>query len=545
MVAAEPPSPTVLTYSDSLQERDEVEESMSAEEEERLLAVGPTTTPTAGVRGTHDLVQAKRALRGFFAYSIASEIFVIVAGTLFLPVLLETYARENGKLGPDFTRHCPSSVGDAPIEEDQRCSVKVLGLLIDTASFSLYTYSASVLIQALTVISMGSLADDVRVRHRLLSPFWGLCVLIAVVANVSFGASIVCLNSYLPALGRSDPKVAMLERQMHEARARLKSVRSASSRRSSDAILSASQAVVRATDEYNTAKGLVTSHFSARAIAAGYAAGISALIFMLVPITLTNGTTWSLRCAIAGSGMLWALGTIPAAIYLRPSQVVAQEELPASSIGLLQSLRNGWAGLLSMLRDWRQLPTTFVYLSAWFLLSDAFATVTSTAILFAKTTLAMPTESLILIAILTPMSGIFGAVAFPRLQSETLHWSNLKMVMLLVACATSVPMWGIVALRTRWQIYLLSVVFGVVFGAFQAFSRTCFSELVPHTQSARWFGLYSITDKSSSFLGPLLVALITNATGEIRHGFWLILIMLLLRQASTHLAAHGDSSDIE
>lgn len=57
-----------------------------------------------------------------------------------------------------------------------------------------------------------------HVRHRLLSAFaligslltisfvllpsnssiWTLCVLIAVGANVSFGASIVCLNSYCP-----------------------------------------------------------------------------------------------------------------------------------------------------------------------------------------------------------------------------------------------------------------------------------------------------------------------------------------------------------
>ncbi|KAM0791541.1 hypothetical protein ACM66B_005989 [Microbotryomycetes sp. NB124-2] len=541
----------VLTTSTGDQTDSEtIDQRMSCEEARSLLSSSESGGTKSLNSNTWTARQAKRALRGFYSYSVASEIYVIVAATLFLPVLLETYARENGRLAPDFVEPCPSSTATEPSPDEQRCSVRIAGLHIDTASFSLYTYSASVFIQALTVISMGSLADNPRIRHQLLVSFafagslaimafvvvspqsslWGLCVVIAVVANVSFGASIVCLNSYLPALGRSDPAVVELQSAMQAARTRLKTVRALNGTASSgDALLFASQAAARATDEYDTAKALATSHISARAIAAGYASGISALILMLVPIIVSKGSTWSLRLAIAGSGLLWAGGTIPAMLYLKPSSDLI-EDLDESvwQRSFADSVKNGWSGLFSMLREWRRLPMTFVYLSGWFLLSDAFATVTSTAILFAKTTLAMSTSSLVLIAILTPMSGIVGAVFFPRLQRETLQWSNLKMVMLLVAFATVVPLWGIIALRTRWQIYLLSIVFGVVFGAFQAFSRTCFSELVPSSQSARWFGLYSITDKSSSFVGPLLVAAITNATGEIRHGFWLILTMLLL-----------------
>jgi len=97
-----------------------------------------------------------RLRRGFYAYSVASEVrcaracqapplpprlgsradrppppqvFVIVAGTLFLPVVLETYARENGRLAPAFEAPCPpSGLGQPPgggaEERDQaRCAV--------------------------------------------------------------------------------------------------------------------------------------------------------------------------------------------------------------------------------------------------------------------------------------------------------------------------------------------------------------------------------------------------------------------------------------
>jgi UMF1 family MFS transporter len=75
----------------------------------------------------------------------------------------------------------------------------------------------------------------------------------------------------------------------------------------------------------------------------------------------------------------------------------------------------------------RKLKNTFIYLSAWFLLSDGrqflslrcltalligrsvgFTTITSTAILFRKTVHCMPPSSLILIGIFTPTSGILG-----------------------------------------------------------------------------------------------------------------------------------------
>lgn len=101
------------------------------------------------------------------------------------------------------------------------------------------------------------------------------------------------------------------------------------------------------------------------------------------------------------------------------------------------------------------------------------------------------------------------------------------MLLLLVSLSLLVPLWGLVALRSAAQMYALAVVFGSLYGSYQAFSRACFAQIVPASQSSRWYALYSVTDKSSSFLGPLLVAVVTTATGQIRHGFWLILGLML------------------
>ncbi|GAA6054243.1 hypothetical protein JCM3770_005140 [Rhodotorula araucariae] len=524
----------------------------SADEAATLL---PHAANDGADPATHE---ANRLRRGFYAYSVASEVFIIVTGTLFLPVVLETYARENGRLAPGFAGPCPpSGLGGADAgerEDAARCAVRLLGMWIDTASFSLIVYSASVAAQALTVISIGKLADDSHIRHRLLTmfaiigslacilfllvdstwPWWPVSALLALLANVSFGASIVCLNSYLPDLGRHDASVLHAHMALQAAQRAYHSRRRCSNA-SSNTLLSSSQTLAHASDAYTTARGRATGALSARAIAAGYAAGIAVLVALLplvralAPTGSDAGGTWPLRVAVALSGAWWLAGTVPAAAWLRPRlrpRVRSSLRYGAKGRTLAAGIGEGWTGLAEMLREWRRLPQTFVFLAAWFILSDSFATITSTAILFAKTVLGLPTSSLVLIAILTPLSGLAGALVCPFLQAHPalahLQPTNHRILVSLVVASLAVPLWGLFALRTPAQMYALSCVFGALYGAFQAFSRATYAALVPPARGARWYALYSVTDKSSSFLGPLLVAVITTATGDLRHGFWLI-----------------------
>ena len=69
---------------------------------------------------------------------------------------------------------------------------------------------------------------------------------------------------------------------------------------------------------------------------------------------------------------------------------------------------------------------------------------------------------------------------------------------------------------------------GFLYGALQSYARACFSQLIPPGEEARFFALYSITDKSSSFIGPAIVAAIADATGSVRAGFVFLIIALVL-----------------
>lgn len=54
------------------------------------------------------------------------------------------------------------------------------------------------------------------------------------------------------------------------------------------------------------------------------------------------------------------------------------------------------------------------------------------------------------------------------------------------------------------QFYLLGALIAIVLGGSQALSRSLFSLLIPHGREAEYFGFYEISDKGTSWIGPLV-----------------------------------------
>jgi UMF1 family MFS transporter len=150
----------------------------------------------------------------------------------------------------------------------------------------------------------------------------------------------------------------------------------------------------------------------------------------------------------------------------------------------------------------------------------------------------MPASSLVLIGVITPTSGILGSLLWPMIQRR-FALSNLTVLVILVLLASLIPLYGCLGffiqnssvikfggLTTPGEMFGLAVVFGSVYGAFQGYARAFYAELIPRGEEARWYGLFSITDKSSSFVGPLIVGLIADVTGNIRYAFWFLVGMI-------------------
>jgi UMF1 family MFS transporter len=183
---------------------------------------------------------SRKELAGFYAYSFAAEVFVICGLGAFIPITLEDLARGSptAVLASDHTKSCRTKLDIPEVaatlsaygnsgrkHANNQCVFLLFGLEINTASFAMYTFSISVLLQALVVVTMSGAADHGKFRKTMLLTFavvgavatmlflpitpnaYLLGSLWAIIGNVCFGASFVLLNSFLPLLVRHHPKI--------------------------------------------------------------------------------------------------------------------------------------------------------------------------------------------------------------------------------------------------------------------------------------------------------------------------------------------------
>ncbi|CAK7214857.1 Autophagy protein 22 [Sporothrix bragantina] len=575
----------------------------------------------AAYAGEDNRPTSKKEILGWYMYSFASETYVICAIASFIPILLESLARENGVLLSDRTTPCsasnsaPSSPSSSVASSlasalfsraskaaDSQCVVYVLGIEINTASFAMYTFSISVLLQALIVVSISCAADHGNYRKSLLLGFaWTgsiavmlylavstriyiLGALLAIISNTSFGASFVLLNSFLPLLVRHHPsllfstenhdplddpprQIHMVDEEAEEDHDNDDSIvgvddatasllpQPASNGASSGAspLLTSSDSAEaspgnhRSHEELTSLELSLSTQISSKGVGIGYCAALFVQCISILIVYKMHNTVWSQRVVLFFIGSWWAVFTIPAAMWLRPRP---GPPLPAAAMSRvnptgrenrvlawvrsqLAYLVYAWSSLFRTIALARRLIDIVLFLAGWFLLSDAIATTSSTAVLFAKTQLRMEVWALGLINVISTTTGVVGAFSW-AFVSRRLGLRPLHTILACLALFELIPLyglagylpfvrqWGVGGLQQPWEMFPLAAVYGLVLGGLSSYCRSLYGELIPPGSEAAFYALYAITDKGSSVFGPAIVGAIIDASGEIRPAFWFL-----------------------
>ncbi len=525
---------------------------------------------------------SEKELWGWYSYGWAAEVFAIVVMGSFMPITLEQLARENGVLLKDQSTPCkapwnptPTSTMDGTALETMEhrpkelpaCVVHILGAEINTASFALYTFSISVLIQALLIVSMSGAADHGRFRKTFLLALalvgsisimlfitvvpriYIFGALLAIIGNTCFGASFVLLNSFLPLLVRYHPSVLRSQdRQVLAADNDEATVDD--DRFEVEATVRSTSALLPAEPPDGTAHGRtipaavspelkLSTQISSYGIGIGYIAGLLVQSVGILIVVATGSTTFSLRLVLFVAGTWWLVFSIPAALWLRPRPGPPLPTALSGNAGWTTYVVYAWNSLFRTIGRAKKLKDIVIFLAAWFLLSDSIATVSGTAVLFAKTQLGMKTAALGLINVIATIAGVIGAF----------YWSffsrllNLRPIQTIVACICLfelIPLYGllgfipaiqrlgVLGLQQPWEMYPLGAIYGFVLGGLSSYCRAFYGELVPPGFEASFFALYAITDKGSSVLGPAVVGAITDRYGEIRPAFVFLAVLIAL-----------------
>ena len=104
---------------------------------------------------------------------------------------------------------------------------------------------------------------------------------------------------------------------------------------------------------------------------------------------------------------------------------------------------------------------------------------------------------------------------------------------------------GLFATGAEKAYVAFGLLIGLAFGPVQASSRAYMARSVSEDESGRYFGLYALAGRATSFLAPLSVAFVTHWTGSARAGMGMILIFFavgLYVLVSTPYPAHQPST---
>lgn len=355
--------------------------------------------------------------------------------------------------------------------------VHPLGIPISADAFFPYIVSLSVVLQVVLLPVVGAVADYTHLKKRIMMLFafigafatMGLYFVaggsyllggaLFIIANLSFGASVVAYNAFLPDIADPDDR---------------------------DRVSSIGWAI-------------------------GYLGGglllALNLVFFAMRDQLGVSTEQAVRLSLASAGVWWALFTlIPVATLINRK---ARRPLPAGE----HYVTVGFNQLGHTLRKLPRYPQTLLFLIAYLFYNDGIQTIIALSSQFGSQELGMSTDALIRLILMVQFVAFFGSLGFGMLA----RWTGAKRAILIsLVIWVAVTVYTYAFLRTEGQFFLLAVVIALVLGGSQALSRSLFSQMIPRDQETEYFGLYEISERGTSWLGPLVFGLAIQFSGSYR-----------------------------
>jgi MFS transporter, UMF1 family len=242
----------------------------------------------------------------------------------------------------------------------------------------------------------------------------------------------------------------------------------------------------------------------------GYAGSICSLLIAL-PLVKTGrfAATWLMVAAF------FALFSAPAFLFL-PGDKRGGELIHSGVKGFRQTLIT----LKEILN--RREPGKFLF--SYLIYEDGVNTVIVFSSIFAAVTLGFKPQELIVLYLLVQATALFGSFAMAKPIDL---WGPKRVVLISLLLWTSVASLAYF-IKTQGQFWLLASVAGLGLGTVQAASRAFYTQFIPQSREAEYFGVYSLVGKSSAVLGPLIFGYMSSTYGSQRPAILSIAVFFLV-----------------
>ncbi len=424
------------------------------------------TSLSSAMPGAVDEREHKRRVRGWAMYDWANSAFSTTVGTVFLGPYLASLAAEAAKAYSDNM-------------------VRFAGIPIAADSFFPYCVSISVGLQVLFLPILGAIADYSHLRKQMMRLFatlgalatialflvsgslWWVGGLLFILANLAFGAAIVFYNAYLPDIAAEDERDSV----------------------------------------------------SSYGWAMGYLGGglllVLNLAFYLTSESLGVPTGLAVRINLASAGIWWLGWSF--FTWARLPRSRARRPLPEGQT----YLRVGFKQLGLTLREMKHFPETLKYLLAYFLYNDGIQTVIAVSATFAAAPvlrggLEVDQGTLTQVILMIQFVAFFGALLWGRLAGRMGAKNSIMLSLVIWAGVVIYAYFGLQGETRVLQFWILGAFIALVMGGSQAISRSLFAQLIPDGKEAEYYSFYEVSERGTSWTGPLLFGIMNQAFGSLR-----------------------------
>lgn len=379
--------------------------------------------------------------------------------------------------------------------ESSATPINILGFDIEAAAVFPFSASLSVFLQVLFLPLLGTAVDYTHLKKRLLLAFAYtggfftillffvqadmallgtngavlLGSLLFIIANLCFGAAIVSYNSFLPEIASPDMR----------------------------------------------------DKVSSRGWAIGYLGGGLYLLLNLGLLLFMEDTTLAVRISLAGAGLWWIVFT-----FLFPAQRLKQRDAVRTLPEGTTLFRHGVRQIGTTLRQLRTTyPMTLRYLIAYLVYNDGIQTVIVVSTAFAADEIGVDTQTLLILVLMIQFVAFGGALLFGRIAGSL---GAKRTIMLSLVIWSALVIYAFLFLNNTVQLFVMGAVLALVLGGSQALSRSLFSQMIPEHHEAEYFGFYEISERGTSWIGPLLFAAAVQLTGSQRIALVSLILFFVL-----------------
>jgi len=408
---------------------------------------------------------SNRILRGWYLYDWANSAYVTSILTVFF--------------GPFITELCGKIANENGF-------INIIGLQIYSESLYPYLVTVSVILQFVLLPAVGSYTDLKRKKSLLLFFFSTLGSILTlsfffleeydieflsitfVLSNFFFGASIVVYNSLLTQICPSNQR------------------------------------------DWVSSKGWAIGY-----IGGGINLGLNlGIMFLHKPLGITLET--AVRITFISTGLWWFIFSFVSYLLLK--------EIDSVNQSIIIKRTGVFKNLLKTLGELSKNKNILLFLLAYLFFNDGVQTVIVISTQFGRRELNLSFEFLVVVILFVQFLAYFGTLLVSKINEK---YGSKKTLIFCLIIWNLIVIYSFFLLRDWVGFIGLAVLISLVLGGTQALSRSIFSNLIAESKSAEYFSFYEISEKGSSWIGPLVFGLVLQLTKSYRYAILSLILFFL------------------